>query len=192
MLYLRYFLVDPCPIVRACVCVLIDVCVQRLLFLFRDQKNMYHNTVKAKLPPNLRHLSWTANSKWRLVRSSSLANTHLMRFTRCNFTDADTRLPYLPAVFSAFPPYTIQLRRLKMNFFLEFYGFPGCPGIGKDRRSSFVGLNDQWGWRVRRLVWMRPRHFIQRHVGVCGNGSLVSSLYRQCIYFTEKCMLRNR
>jgi len=60
---------------------------------------LYHNTVDANLPPNLRHLSWPANLNWRLVRSCSHVipshgpqrNTHLVSLTRRILTDQTSR-----------------------------------------------------------------------------------------------------
>ena len=51
--HLRYFLCGPCPIVRACVCVLIDVCVQLLLYMFRGQHKIIpqHSRSKSSTKP---------------------------------------------------------------------------------------------------------------------------------------------
>ena len=52
LLYLRYFLCGPLSY-RACVCVLIDVCVQRLLYMFRGQHKIIpqHSRSKSSTKP---------------------------------------------------------------------------------------------------------------------------------------------
>jgi len=51
-LYLRYFLVDPCPIVHACVYLSMSV-YNFFSTCLEASTKFYHNAVKSNLPPNL-------------------------------------------------------------------------------------------------------------------------------------------
>jgi len=67
-LYLRYFLVDPCPIV--CACVYLSLSVYNFFSIcLEDSTKFYHNTVEANLPPN--HFTW----QFKMATRSALVLT---------------------------------------------------------------------------------------------------------------------
>ena len=69
-LYLRYFLVDPCPIVRACVYLSMSVYNFFSLCLEVSTK-LYHDTVEANLPPNLLTCQFKMATRSALVLTPS-------------------------------------------------------------------------------------------------------------------------
>jgi len=52
LLYPRYFLVDPCPIVRGCVYLSMSV-YSFFSICIKVSTKLYHNAIEANLPPNL-------------------------------------------------------------------------------------------------------------------------------------------
>ena len=62
LLYLRYFLCGPLSY-RACVCVLIDVCVQLFLYMFRGQHKIIpqQSRSKSSTKPPSPFLTWKLN-----------------------------------------------------------------------------------------------------------------------------------
>ena len=71
-LYLRYFLVDPCPIVRACVYLSMSVYnFFSITICLEVSTKLYHNTVEANLPPNLLTCQFKMATRSALVLTSS-------------------------------------------------------------------------------------------------------------------------
>ena len=86
-LYLRYFLVDPCPIVRAYVCVLIDVCVPLLLYMLRGQHKLIqqHSRSKSSTKPldlPIQNGNSVCPCSHVIPSHRPQRNTHLMSLTR--------------------------------------------------------------------------------------------------------------
>jgi len=111
-LYLRYFLVDPCPVVRACVYLSMSV-YNFFSICSETSTKFYHNTVEVNFPPNL------LTSQFKMATRPLLFSRHPIpsAIAKCTPLEPYTTHFDRPHQSTVFTTALIRLRRLEIGLF---------------------------------------------------------------------------
>ena len=138
LLYLRYFLCGPLSY-RACVCVLIDVCVQLLLYMFRAQHKIIpqHSRNKSSTKPPSPFLT----CQFKMATRPLLFSRHPIAWAIAKYTPCEPYTTYFDRPNQVDPLVTTALTRLRrLNI------GPQCVqnrrSVGSSRKESKRAVRD--------------------------------------------------